>query len=167
MSFKKILLPAAALLLVGSFLASRAGAQTMGEYATTTASSTSAPKSTDFAPPQGDNGGSSRTWGVSALGSSWSDRAGAASGLSQATDFASRAGAMTSQSTAAESRWPETGISGAQSSLDNASSDRFSEQGGSQDRFPSRDLSSDSRWPASSFPDTKGLDSTFNTLSGN
>jgi hypothetical protein len=164
MSYKKILLPAAALLLVGSFLASRAGAQTMGEYATTTASSTSAPMSTDFAPPQGDNGGSSRTWGVSALGSSWSDRAGAASGLGQATDFASRASAMTSQSAGAESRWPETGISSAKSSFDNASSDRFS---ASQDRFPSRDLSSDCRWPASSFPDNKGLDSTFNTLSGN
>jgi hypothetical protein len=168
MSYKKILLPAAALLLVGSFLASRAGAQTMGEYATTTASSTSAPMSTDFAAPQGDNGGSSRTWGVSALGSSWSDRAGAASGLGQATDFASRASAMTQGSaTAAGERWPQTGISSAKSSFDNASSDRFSEQGGSQDRFPSRDLSSDCRWPASSFPDNKGLDSTFNTLSGN
>ena len=167
MSFKKILLPAAALLVVGSFLASRAGAQTMGEYATTTGQTTSGPTDKDFELPHGDLGGSSRTWGVSALGSSWSDRAGAASGSGMGTDFASRAGAMSRGSAAAESRWPQTGIAGAKSSLDNASSDRFSEQGASQDRFTSRDLSSESRWPSSSLPDKKGLDSTFNSISGN
>lgn len=168
MSFKKILLPAAALILAASFLASHANAQTMGEYATTTASSTSGPTGTDFELPHGDLGGSSRTWGVSALGSSWSDRAGTASGLGQGTDFASRAGAMSSGSaTAAGDRWPQTGISSAKSSLDDASSDRFSTQQSSEDRFPSRCFSTADRWPTSQLSDKQGIDSTFNTLSGN
>lgn len=155
MSIRKILLPAAALILVAAFLASHAGAQTMGEYATTTAATTSGPMGTD-------GGGSSRTWGVSALGSSWSERAGAASGSSMGSDFASRAGSTSSES-AAESRWPDTGISSAASSLDMAT-DRFAN---AEDRFPSRDLSSGSRWPTSSISDNKGIDSSYNSVSGN
>jgi hypothetical protein len=167
MSFKKILLPAAALILAASFLASHANAQTMGEYATTTAGSTSGPMGTDFAAPQGDIGGSSRTWGVSALGSSWSDRAGAASGSGMGADFASRASSMTSQSgSSGEDRWPATGISNAKSSLDNTT-DRFSAQGSSEDRFPSHCFSPAGRWPTSSLSDNKGLDTSFNSISGN
>ncbi len=172
MSLKKLLLPAAVLIAVMSFLASHAQAQTMGEYATTTAGvgTGSGSMGTSFAPPS--FGESSQTWGVSGTGSSWADRAGAASGFGSGSDFASRAASM-SAGAAAESRWPETGISAAQgtamSSRFNDSSDRFSSsnQDSSKDRFPSRSFSADGRWPTSSFSDNKGLDTSYNSISGN
>jgi hypothetical protein len=173
MSLKKMLIPAA-LIAVIALLAPRANAQTMGEYATTTAGvgTGSGSMGTNFAVPPSigpsDLGGGSRTWGASALGSSWSERAGAASGSGLEADFASRAGSMTSGS-GAESRWPGAGISGGQGNSAGASrfdtgSDRFS----SGDRFTGRaDFSSASRWPTSSFSDHMGVDTTFNSINGN
>ena len=78
MSLKKLLLPAAVLIAVMSFLASHAQAQTMGEYATTTAGVGTGGGSmgTSFSPPS--FGESPQTWGVSGTGGSWADRAGAA-----------------------------------------------------------------------------------------
>src|SRR6267142_5940157 len=147
MSLKKLLLPAAVLIAVMSFLASHAQAQTMGEYATTTAGVGTGGGSmgTSFSVPT-NFGESSQTWGVSGTGSSWADRAGAASGSGLGADFASRAASISSSS-ATGSRWPETGLSSRQGSsfgsspLDNLP-DRFSNAGSSrnsgQDRFPSR-----------------------------
>ncbi len=172
MNLKKMLIPAV-LIAVIALLAPRANAQTMGEYATTTAGvgTGSGSMGTDLAVPSigpSELGGGSRTWGASALGSSWSERAGAASGSGLGSDFASRASSMAAGS-GAESRWPETGISGAQGNSASASrfesaSDRFS----SQDRFAARgDFSSASRWPTSSFSDHMGLDTSFNSVNGN
>jgi len=169
MSLKKLLLPAAVLIAVMSFLASHAQAQTMGEYATTTAGVGTGGGSmgTSFAPPS--FGGSSQTWGVSGMGSSWADRAGAVSGSGLGADFASRAASMSSGA-ATESRWPDTSLSSRQgitfgsSRLENGE-DRFS----SGDRFPSRDFSSGTRWPTtSSLADSKGgLDTSYNSVNGN
>jgi len=164
---KNLLLPAAVLIAVMAFLASHANAQTMGEYATTTAGvgTGSGSMGTAFKLPSltGSNGEGSQTWGVSGTGGSWSDRAGAAGG-----DFESRAGSASSGA-ATQARWPETGLSNAQglsfgsSKLDEGG-DRFS----GSDRFPAHDFSSASRWPASSLSDSKsGLDTSFNSVSGN
>src|SRR5713101_7425601 len=114
MSLKKLLLPAAVLIAVMSFLASHAQAQTMGEYATTTAGIGTGGGSmgTSFTPPT-SFGESSQTWGVSGTGSSWADRASAVSGSSLGTDFATRAGSVSSGA-GTESRWPDTGLSSAQ-----------------------------------------------------
>jgi hypothetical protein len=164
MSLKKLLLPAAVLIAVMSFLASHAQAQTMGEYATTTAGVGTGGGSmgTSFSPPS--FGGSSQTWGVSGTGGSWADRAGAAS-------------ASMSSSSASGSRWPETGLSSRQGSSFGESKlgnmpDRFSNAGSSwnssQDRWPSRTSSSDSRWPSTSLSDNKGgLDTSYNSVNGN
>lgn len=173
MSLKKLLLPAAVLISVIAFLSSHANAQTMGEYATTTAGVGTGGGSmgTGFSLPSipGSNGSgeSSQTWGVSGTGSSWSDRAGAASG--SGGDFASRAGSMSSGA-ATQSRWPDTGLSNTpgltfgSSKLDEGGKDRFA----GSDRFPSRDFSSESRWRASSLADSKGgLDSSYNSVNGN
>ena len=164
MSLKKLLLPAAVLIAVMSFLASHAQAQTMGEYATTTAGVGTGGGSmgTSFSPPS--FGGSSQTWGVSGTGSSWTDRAGAASGSGMGADIASRAGSMSSRFGGAESRWPGTGLSSTSSRLDSAP-DRFS----GTDRFAQRrDFSSQNRWPTSSLADSKGgLDTHFTSISGN
>src|ERR1700688_1386512 len=100
MSPKNLLLPAAVLIAVMAFLASHANAQTMGEYATTTAGvgTGSGSMGTDFKlpslPGSSGSGESSQTWGVSGTGGSWADRAGAASG--SGGDFASRAGSASS-----------------------------------------------------------------------
>lgn len=175
MSLKNLLLPAAVLISVMAFLASHANAQTMGEYATTTAGAATESKSigTDFATK--DVGEGSRTWGVSGVGSSWADRAGAASGSGLGADFASRAASM-SAGNAAASRWPETGLSSAQgisfgtSKLDEGT-DRFSNGDSSQDsgkeRFPSHCFSPAGRWPTSSLADSNGLDTKFNSANGN
>src|SRR5258706_11861016 len=82
MSLKKILLPAAALLLVTAFLASHASSQTMGEYATTTAGvgTGSGSMGTTFAMPpsmgSSDTGGRSRTLGGGAPASRWGEEDG-------------------------------------------------------------------------------------------
>ena len=167
MSLKKMLLPAALIAVIG-LVAPYANAQTMGEYATTTAGVGTGGGSmgTGFTPPSfgpSDLGGSPRTWGASALGSSWSERAGAAAGAGLGSDFESRAGSATS-GFGAESRWPGTGFSSAGSaSRFSGASDRFS----SADRFPARDFSSGSRWPSSPFANHAGLDTSYNSINGN
>src|SRR4029077_19965376 len=92
---KNLLLPAAVLITVMAFLASHANAQTMGEYATTTAGvgtgSGSMGTAFKLSSLTGSNGEGSQTWGVSGTGGSWSNRAGAAGG-----DFESRAGSASS-----------------------------------------------------------------------
>lgn len=168
MSLKKVLLPAA-LIAVIALLAQSANAQTMGEYATTTAGVASGGGSMGTAMQPPDFGGSSQTWGASGLGSSFAERASAVSGSQTGGgDFESRAGASSSDS-GGESRWPQTGISTAQTSLGGASpldsaSDRFS----TGDRFAERsDFSSEGRWPGTSFADHMGLDTNYNSVNGN
>jgi hypothetical protein len=167
----KLIAPATLIAAI-ALLAPHANAQTMGEYATTTAGVGTGTGSmgTGFSLPSlpGSNGSGagSQTWGVSGTGSNWSDRAGAASG--SGGDFESRAGSMSSGA-AAQSRWPDTGLSNAQglsfgkSKLEDGE-DRFS----SSDRFPTRDFSSASRWPTSSLSDSRsGLDTSYNSVNGN
>lgn len=174
MSLKKMLLPAA-LIAVIALLAPRANAQTMGEYATTTAGVGTAGggMGTNFAVPNSvgptDNGGgSSSTWGASGLGSSWSERAGATSGSGLGASFDSRAGSMTSGFDT-KSRWPETGFPGRQENSSSASRLDSASRFSSGDRFTEHgELSSSaSRWPTSSLSDHMGIDSTFNSINGN
>ena len=172
MRLKNLLLPAAVLITVIAFLASHAQAQTMGEYATTTAGVGTGGGSmgTGFSLPSipglNSRGESSQTWGVSGTGSSWADRAGAAS--HSGGDFESRAGSMSSGA-AAQSRWPETGLSKSEGlSFGTSKLDEGEDRFGGSDRFPSRDFSSASRWPTSSLADSKGgLDTSFNSVNGN
>ena len=154
----KLIVPAV-LIAVLALFAPHADAQTMGEYAPATAGLGTGGGSmgTSLAPPSfgsNDSGGGSGTWGASGLGASWSDRAGAASPLAAGADFESRAGSSVSGSTG-ESRWPGSALSANTSS-------RF---GGSSDRFPERsELSSSDRFPASSFNNSTGLDSSYNAI---
>jgi hypothetical protein len=159
MRYIKLIAPA--MLLTGlALLPSHAGAQTMGEYATTTAgvSSGGGSMGTDFAP-------SSSTWGASRLGASFQERAGAAS-QSAGGDFDARAGSLTGGS-ASESRWPGTELSSAA-----APTDRFGDSsGGSTDRFPTDDTrfcshseftSSADRFGKSAFSgNSAGLDTNY------
>lgn len=168
MSLKKMLLPAALIAMI-ALLAPRANAQTMGEYATTTAGAAGGGES--MAPsfslpspisPSGTGGsGGSGTWAVSRLGASFEERAAAVSGSGMGADFESRAGALTSGH-ADESRWPGTGISSA------ASQNRF---GGTSDRFSTGDrfatnerFTSENRFPESEFKDHMGLDTGYNAI---
>ena len=172
MRLKNLLLPAAVLISVIAFLASHAQAQTMGEYATTTAGVGTGGGSmgTGFSlpsiPRSNGSGESSQTWGVSGTGSSWADRAGGASGWGE--DFASRAGSISSGA-AAQSRWPDTGFSNTQGlSFGKSRLDEGEDRFGGSDRFHSREFSSESRWPTSSLADSKGgLDNSFNSVNGN
>ena len=153
----KLIVPAV-LIAVLALFAPHADAQTMGEYAPATAGLGTGGGSmgTSISPSIGsnDSGGGSGTWGASGLGASWSDRAGAASPLAAGADFESRAGSSVSGSTG-ESRWPGSALSANTSS-------RF---GGSSDRFPERsELSSSDRFPASSFNNSTGLDSSYNAI---
>ena len=154
----KLIVPAV-LIAVLALFAPHADAQTMGEYAPATAGLGTGGGSmgTSLAPPSfgsNDSGGGSGTWGASGLGASWSDRAGAASPFAAGADFESRAGSSVSGSTG-ESRWPGSALSANTSS-------RF---GGSSDRFPERsELSSSDRFPASSFNNSTGLDSSYNAI---
>jgi hypothetical protein len=161
MKFIKLIAPA--MLLTGlALFPSHADAQTMGEYATTTAGVSSGGDSmgTDLAP-------SSSTWGASRLGASFQERAGAAS-QSASGDFDARAGSLTGGS-ASESRWPGTELSSS-----TAPTDRFADSsGGSADRFATSENRFDShsefkssadRFPKSAFSDNSaGLDTNNNT----
>jgi hypothetical protein len=172
MSLKNLLLPAAVIIAVAAFLASHANAQTMGEYATTTAGvgTGSGSMGSGFSLPSlpGSNGGgeSSQTWGVSGTGGSWSDRAGAASG--SGGDFASRAGSASSGA-ATQSRWPDTGFSNVQGlSFGSSKLDQGEDRFAGSDRFPAHDFSPTNRWQASSLSDSKsGLGTTYNSVIGN
>jgi hypothetical protein len=154
----------AVLIAVLALLAPPASAQTMGEYAGTTAGAGTAGgwMSTNTAPTStgsSDIGGGSSTWGASELGASFDERAGAASPFSAGADFESRAGSATRGLTG-ESRWPESALDTDTSTRLGDSSDRFPDQ----DRFPDRaELSSADRFPARSLNDNPmGLDTHYN-----
>jgi hypothetical protein len=167
MSFKKMLLPAA-LIAVTALLAPCANAQTMGEYAGTTAGvgMGSGSMGTSFSIPtsMGSSGGSSGTWGASRLGSSFDERAAAVSGSGMGQSFESRASALSSSHTS-ESRWPGSGISSAGSGNRFGTSERFK----TGDRFTTNERfsSSESRWPGNAFKDHMGLDTNYNSVNGN
>ena len=155
----KLIVPATLVATLAVFV-SHANAQTMGEYAATTASAASGASSAGT-----DLGGGSGTWGATSLGASFDERAGAASSSSTGQDFESRASA--GGDSAADSRWPTSQFDNSQSA------DRFSEQtdrfSGDQDRFPQRTELSDTsdRFPDSQFNDNKlGLDTTYSSSSG-
>ena len=162
MKLIKLIVPATLIAALALF-APHASAQTMGEYATTTAGVASGGGSmgTSFGPPSigsDDLGGGSRTWGASSLGGSFADRVGATSPFATGGDFQSRAGSAGASS--GESRWPKSRFNG--------DSDRFSDWSkrfGDKDRFPERSgPSSSDRFPASRFSNNQmGLDSHFNT----
>ncbi len=162
----KLIAPTAMIATLALF-APHADAQTMGEYATTTAgvgsgtssmgSSIGSVVNSVNSDSSGDLGGGSRTWGASSLGGSFEERAGAASGSSGGAGFDARAASSASGS---ESRWPTPQIEGDQ--------DRFSdaERFKSEDRFPQRDNASADRFPASALDQNQGLDSHYSSSSG-
>ncbi len=163
----KLIAPAT-LIATLALLAPHANAQTMGEYATTTAGVGTGGSSmgTSIGNTVGSDDLGSRTWGASSLGASFDERAGAASASAGGGDFDSRAGSMTGGSAAA-SRWPAT------SSLESGdgSSNRFSDSKRFQDqnRFPTRsDLSASSnRFPPGALDQGRqGLDSHYSSSSG-
>jgi hypothetical protein len=145
-----------------------AGAQTMGEYATTTAGvgtgagSMGTSIGSSVSNTTGDIGGSS-TWSASSLGAGFDERASAA-GSGLGGDFESRAASSASAS-GSESRWPTSALaSGTERFSEN--SDRFKDQ--DQDRFRARtDLSSSDRFPPSAFDQNReGLDTHYSSSSG-
>ena len=166
MRLVKLIAPGALIALLALF-APHADAQTMGEYASTTAGvGTGGGSMGTSASPSSigpsDIGGGSSTWGASGLGASFEERAGAASPFGAGADFEARAGSSASGSTGGRC-WPG-------SSLDADTSNRF---GGSSDRFPDQDRftghsalsSSSDRFPASSFDSNRtGLDTNYNAL---
>jgi hypothetical protein len=167
MSLKKMFLPAV-LIAVSALLAPCANAQTMGEYASTTAGVGTGTGSmgTSFSMPSfsSNSGGNSGTWGASRLGSSFDERAAAVSGSGLGQSFESRAAALSS-SHATESRWPGTALSsGTSGSRFGGNSDRFK----AGDRFSanSRLSSTEDRWPKSGFQDHMGLDTNYNSVNG-
>jgi hypothetical protein len=153
MKFIKLIAPA--MLLTGlALFPSHAGAQAMGEYATTTAgvSSGGGSMGTSFAP-------SSSTWGASRLGASFDERAGAGS-QSATGDFESRAGSAGSSTS--QSRWPTSQFgTGPDQDRFGAASDRFAS---TNDRFAEhKELSSsEDRFGHSAFNDNRqGLDTHY------
>ena len=170
----KLIAPAALIATLALF-APHADAQTMGEYATTTASaangagglgtSIGSVVNSVNSDTSGDIGGGSRTWGASSLGASFDERAGAASGSGAGQDFASRAGSSGSGS-GSDSRWPTSQFAAStsegrfgDSSTRFQDQDRFTERtelSGSQDRFP----------PGALDQNRQGLDTHFSTSSG-
>ena len=114
MRLVKLIGPAMLTAAVAVF-ASHANAQTMGEYATTTAAASSGASSmgTSIGSAVGnvsDDAGGSSTWGASSLGASFEERAGGASGLGAGGNFDSRAGSLSGGSDS-QSRWPGSAIS--------------------------------------------------------
>jgi len=167
-----LIVPATMIAAIALF-APHAEAQTMGEYATTTAGVGSGASSigTSISNTVGsDNvGGGSTTWGASSLGASFESRVGAVSSSGAGADFDSRAGSMTGGS-GSESRWPAA----ASRFNSSESANRFAGSGdGSSGRFSTSDrftertdlsASSSDRFPASQFNDNRmGLDTTYNS----
>jgi hypothetical protein len=160
----KLIAPTAMIATLALF-APHADAQTMGEYATTTASVGSGTSSMGSSigsvvnsDSSGDLGGGSRTWGASSLGGSFAERAGAASGSSGGAGFDSRVGSSGSGS---DSRWPTSQFESGQ--------DRFSdtERFKSEDRFPQRSDASENRFPSGVLDQNRqGLDSHYSSSSG-
>jgi hypothetical protein len=163
----KLIAPTAVIATLALF-APHADAQTMGEYATTTASVGSGTSSMGSSigsvvnsVNSGDLGGGSRTWGASSLGGSFEERAGAASGPAGGQDFEARAGSS-GGGLGSDSRWPTARSMSDQDRF--ADTERFKDQ----DRFPQRtDLSAD-RFPAAGVLDQnrQGLDSHYSSSSG-
>ena len=154
-----------------AMFATNANAQTMGEYATTTAAVSNGAGSmgTSIGAAVGnvsDDAGGSSTWGASSLGESFEERAGGASGFGSG-NFDSRAGAQSGGSDS-QSRWPGSAMS------ENGATDRFADSSGGSDgsssrfgttdRFTERtDLGgSEDRFPGTGFSDTSGgMDTTY------
>jgi len=160
----KLIAPTALIATLALF-APHADAQTMGEYATTTAStangagglgtSIGSVVNSVNSDSSGDLGGGSRTWGASSLGGSFEERAGAASGSSGGAGFDARAGSP-------ESRWPTSQFQGAANDRF-ADTDRFK----SEDRFPQRSDQSEDRFPTGVLDQNReGLDSHYSSSSG-
>jgi hypothetical protein len=164
----KLIAPAT-LIATLALLAPHANAQTMGEYATTTASVGSGDSSmgagTDF-------GGGSRTWGASSLGASFDERAGAASASGAGADFDSRAGSA--GGLASDSRWPTAspleGGDGSDRFGDSSKrfqdQDRFTERSelsASSDRFPGGVLDKNSQGLDTHFSSSSGLDTSYSS----
>jgi hypothetical protein len=169
MRLVKLIGPAMLTAAVAMF-ATHANAQTMGEYATTTAAVSNGAGSmgTSIGSAVGnvsDDAGGSSTWGASSLGASFEERAGGASGLGAGGNFDSRAGSLSGGSDS-QSRWPGSGIS------QDSTTDRFADSSGgsdsrfgsSDDRFPQRAGlgATDDRFPGTSFSDASGgMDTTY------
>ena len=168
MKLIKLMVPATLVAAIALF-APHAGAQTMGEYATTTAGVGSGASSMGAAiantVSSDDIGGGSTTWGASSVGASFEERAGAASSSGAGSDFESRAGSMSGAS-GADSRWPAT------SQLDSGdTSSRFGDSSGADSgRFPATSRldqpselsSSTDRFARSAFDDNQnGLDTSY------
>jgi hypothetical protein len=162
MRLTNLIVPAAMIAAIALF-APHAGAQTMGEYATTVSGAAggagSLGTSVGSAVSSVSNGlgGGSSTWEASSLGASFEERAGAESGLG--ADFESRAGSSS------ESRFSSSRFDGGDSES------RFSDSGRFQDgdRFKERsDFSASSdRFPTRSFNDNQnGLDTHYSASSG-
>jgi hypothetical protein len=155
----KLIAPAT-LIATLALLAPHANAQTMGEYASTTAAVGSGDSSMGSGT---DLGGGSRTWGASSLGASFDERAGALSASGAGANFDSRAGSA--GGSAPESRWPTTSPldSGSGSNRFSDSSNRFQDQ----DRFSAQSdrWASSDRFPTRSLNDNRnGLDTTANAI---
>jgi hypothetical protein len=178
MKLINLIVPAAMIAAIALF-APHADAQTMGEYATTTAGVGSGASSigttisnTVASDNAGVGGGDTRTWGASSLGGSFEERAGAVSSSGAGADFDSRAESMTGGS-GSESRWPT-----ASHFSTSESANRFGDSGdGASGRFPASDnrfterqdlsASSSDRFPQSQFNDNRmGLDTQFSSSSG-
>jgi len=160
----KLIVPAAAI-AVFAMSAPHAGAQTMGEYATTVGVASGGGSgmgtSIDNTLSGGGSGGGSTTWGASSLGGSFDERAGAASGAGMGGDFEVRAG-NSANGPSTESRWPTTGFAaaGAADRFSDSSNPRFTDS----DRFADKNqLSNPSdRFPGTGFSDNKmGLDTHY------
>ena len=161
----KLIVPAATIAVL-AMSAPHAGAQTMGEYATTVGVASGGGSgmgtSIDNSLSGGDlGGGGSATWGASSLGGSFDERAGAAAGSGMGGDFQTRAG-NSANSPGSESRWPSTGFASVESTdkLSDSSNPRFADS----DRFADKnELSNPSdRFPGTGFSDNKmGLDTHY------
>jgi hypothetical protein len=169
MRFIKLIAPTALIATIALF-APHADAQTMGEYATTTASaangagglgtSIGSVVNSVNSDTSGDIGGGSRTWGASSLGASFDERAGAASGSGAGQDFESRAGSSGS-GLGSDSRWPTRSQDSANDRF--ADTTRFQDE----DRFPERTSASENRFPSGVFDQNRqGLDTHYSSSSG-
>ncbi|HUO05882.1 MAG TPA: hypothetical protein VMU16_11865 [Candidatus Binataceae bacterium] len=174
---KIVLLAAPAIAIAAvTLIAPHAQAQTMGEYAAVTSSSSTGAQAGAASVPNESpafdisNSNSGGTWGASKLGESWDERAGSASGGgSGGGDFESRAGG--SAGAGGSSRWPQqSGLAqqgGGGGGGGGGGSDRFAEAsdrfGNTDQRFgESKGLDQGDRFPSSSFHDNSGVDNSFN-----
>jgi hypothetical protein len=160
----KLIAPTALIATLALF-APHAEAQTLGEYATTTAGATNGDGGLGSSigsvvnsvnsDTSGIDGGS-RTWGASSLGGSFEERAGAAA-ASGAAGFDSRAGSESGSRFPTESRFSDSG------DRFGGSSDRFS----NTDRFGQNRFQDQDRFPAGVLDQNReGLDTHYSSSSG-